>query len=451
MFGWLGQLLRVNLTSGMTKTEPLDQSIARTYLGGRGLATYLHAKEVPASAEPLSAANHLIFATGPLTGTLAPSGGRTAMMAKGVRTGGLAAASMGGSWGPELKFAGFDAIVLEGQSPEPVFLWINNGVAELRAAGHLWGKTVSETVDLSRRETHERAKVCCIGPAGENGVGFAVVVSGYSSAAGGAGIGAVMGFKKLKGIAVCGTQGFRVAVPEKFLDLARNIRARMSVQPIACKGLKLQDPMLVAQSLGRDMSGSNGNSAVPHGCFSCATTFSSFAVDSTGEVLRLTNETQPDQVDGQRLQNGFLTDLGLDFVTTKAMLASFSKEQGSDEAELARKMAHGEAVGQPSTRWGVPDTEAAEGGYRPTDHSACVVTGHLMVPRIVHYDGPRSAEWASRWQALTAVVDSAVLCPYALAVVDATDIAALMGAATGIAYSPDDIVQAGERIVARSE
>jgi hypothetical protein len=257
-----------------------------------------------------------------------------------------------------------------------------------------------------------------------------------------------MGFKNLKGVAVCGTQGFRVAAPESFLDLATHIRAKMAAQPIACKGLKLQDSVLLAESVGQDTSGSNGNSAVPHGCFSCSTTFSSFAVDPTGQVLRLTGEMQPDQVDGQQLQNGFFTDLGLDFVTMNEMLASFSKEQRSDEARLARKIAHGEAVGQPSTRWlEGPAGHAAEGGYPPTDHSACLVSGHMMVPRIVHYSGPCTADWASHWQALTAVVDSAVLCPYALAVVDATDIAALLCAATGIAYSSGDIVQAGERIV----
>jgi aldehyde:ferredoxin oxidoreductase len=464
MFGWLGQLLRVNLTRGTIKTEPLEQGVARTYLGGRGLGTYLHTKEVPASTKPLSAANNLIFATGPLTGTLAPNGGRCALVAKGLPTGAITAASIGGSWGPELKFAGFDAIIFEGKAPEPVCLWITNGAAELRSAGHLWGKTVAETTDLLRSEGNEKARVCCIGPAGENGVSFAVVVSAYSSAAGGAGIGAVMGFKNLKGVAVCGTQGFRVAAPGKFLGAARDIRARIAAKPITCKGLKLNDSVLLAEGVGQDIGSSDGNSAMPHGCFSCSARFSSFVVNdgdvksplrdaspAGNEVLRLTGDKQPDRVDGQLQQNGLFTDLGLDFVTMKTILASLSKEQRGDELELARKMAHGGGVSQPSTGWlEGPAMQAAEGGYPPTDHSGCVVDGYMMVPRILHYDGQQGADSASHWRALTAVVDSAVLCPYVLAVIDAGEIAALLSAATGIGYSSDDIVRVGERIAESS-
>ena len=187
MFGWRGRLLRVDLDNGAITIEPLSLEVAREYLGGRGLGAYLHGEEVPGTIAPLSAENHLIFITGPLTGTLAPNGGRYTVVTRTPPTGEISAASISGKWGSELKFAGFDGIIIEGRAAELTYLWIKNGKAELRPAEHLAGKTISDTTETLINETDKRAVVSCIGLAGENAVNCAVIVSDYFSAAGGCG------------------------------------------------------------------------------------------------------------------------------------------------------------------------------------------------------------------------------------------------------------------------
>ena len=457
MFGWVGKILRVNLSRGTIKTEPLEQSVARAYLGGRGLATYLHAKEVPASVEPLSAGNNLVFACGPLTGTLAPNGGRFALVAKGLPAGSLTAASIGGGWGPELKFAGFDAIIFEGKAPQPAYLRITDGEADLFSASHLRGHTVSETTLQVRSETGERAKVCCIGPAGENGVNFAVVSSGNSTSAGSAGIGAVMGFKNLKAVAVQGTQGFRVAAPGKLLRVVSDIRARIAARPITCKGLKLRGSALVAESAGQEADRLDGGSALPQGCFACPVRISSFAIQkgdsrtpsgqADSEVIRLAGELQPDRAGGQRQLDELFVDLGLDAVAMRTVLARCEGDGSLDPAALASKIAYGQDAGQSLVRWLESHVVGmAEDDYPPADHSGCAFGGYPIIPRIVHYDGLHVGDSVRHCQALTAVADSALVCPFVLAAIDAADIAALLSAATGIDYSPDEIVRVGERI-----
>ena len=395
MFGWLGQLLRVNLTSGVVKAEPLEPNVARMYLGGRGLATFLYAKEVPASAEPLSDANDLVFATGPLTGTLAPTGGRLIIVTKCRSTGGITAASIAGGWGAELKFAGFDAIIFHGKASEPVFLWIENGLATLRAAKHLWDKTAQEATLVVRQETSARAKVCSIGSPGENGDWLGVIASGDSAGVPGAGIGAVMGFKNLKAVAVSGSQGMRVAAPEDFLAATMNTRAKIAAMPITCNGLKFEDHVLLAEGVSQDTSASNSEAALPRGCFSCCARFSSFRVGD--EQLRLTGHAGM-QPHPQHRATGFTS----------------------------------QPVG---------------GTYAPTEHSGCNINGYLILPRIVRYDGPPNVDCPGLWQALTAIADSAVLCPYSLAALDAADIGALLSTATGFTYSMDEVLRTGERIL----
>ena len=142
---WTGKILRVNLTAGTVQSEPLNMTWAKQYLGSRGLATKYLVEEIDAKVDPLSPDNKIIWATGPLTGTMASTGGRYTVVTKGPLTGAIACSNSGGYWGAELKFAGWDMVIFEGRSPKPVYLSIQDGVAELRDAGHLWGKTVWET------------------------------------------------------------------------------------------------------------------------------------------------------------------------------------------------------------------------------------------------------------------------------------------------------------------
>ncbi|NPV69317.1 MAG: aldehyde ferredoxin oxidoreductase family protein [Firmicutes bacterium] len=238
MYAWVGKILRVNLGDGTLKDESLCPKRAQNYIGARGLGTHIMFKEVDPQVDPLSPANKLIFATGPLTGTAAISSGRYNVITKGPLTGAIAASNSGGYWGPELKFAGYDAVIVEGKAKDPVYLWINDGKAELRCAGKLWGKTTNETEDLIRVETDPDAKVACIGPAGENLVKFAGIVNDKTRAAGRSGVGAVMGSKNLKAVAVRGTGGVRVANKDAFRDLVLDIfKNKIKTSGVTAAGL----------------------------------------------------------------------------------------------------------------------------------------------------------------------------------------------------------------------
>ncbi|HUX24725.1 MAG TPA: aldehyde ferredoxin oxidoreductase family protein [Burkholderiales bacterium] len=205
---WTRKILRVDLTKGTCTSEPLNMQWAQEYLGQRGLATKYFVEEVDPKVDPLAPANKLIMATGPLTGTMASTGGRYSVITKGALTGAIACSNSGGYFGAEMKFAGWDMVIFEGKSPKPVYLSIEDDKAELRDAAHLWGQTVWKTEEIIKK-THQdpQVRVCSIGRAGENGVLFACVVNDLHRAAGRSGVGTVMGSKNLKAVAIRGTKG----------------------------------------------------------------------------------------------------------------------------------------------------------------------------------------------------------------------------------------------------
>jgi aldehyde:ferredoxin oxidoreductase len=181
MYGWMGKILRVNLSNGEINDETLDPQVARDFVGGRGLAIYYMLKEVDPNCDALGKENKLIMAAGPLTGTKAPTGGRYMVTTKSPLTGAITCSNSGGNFPAELKKSGFDAIIFEGRAAEPVYLWINDGKAELKPAGHLWGKDTHETDDAIRAETDNKAKTAVIGPAGEKLVLFASIMNDRDS------------------------------------------------------------------------------------------------------------------------------------------------------------------------------------------------------------------------------------------------------------------------------
>ncbi len=218
---WAGKILRVDLTAGTVTSEPLNMTWAREYLGSRGLASKYLVEEMDPKTDPLSPANKLIWATGPLTGTMASTGGRYTVVTKGPLTGAIACSNSGGYWGAELKMAGWDMVIFEGASPKPVYLLIQDDVAELKDASQLWGKTVWET-EAALKQGHQDPllRISCIGGAGENKVLFAAVVNDLHRAAGRSGVGAVMGSKNLKAVAVRGTKGVgNIADPKEFMKV----------------------------------------------------------------------------------------------------------------------------------------------------------------------------------------------------------------------------------------
>jgi len=198
----------VNLTEGTCTPEPLNMQWANDYLGSRGLASKYLTEEVDPKVDPLSSDNKLIMSTGPLTGTMASTGGRYTVVTKGPLTGAIACSNSGGYFGAEMKFAGWDMIIFEGRSPTPVYLYLENDKAELRDASHLWGKSTwvtEETIKTAHQDPQIR--ISSIGQAGENGVLYACVVNDLHRAAGRSGVGTVMGSKNLKAVALRGTKG----------------------------------------------------------------------------------------------------------------------------------------------------------------------------------------------------------------------------------------------------
>jgi aldehyde:ferredoxin oxidoreductase len=251
MSGWIGKLLRVNLSNGNIKEEPLNLNDAKLYLGARGLGTKIFMNEVDPKVEPLSPENKLIFLTGPLTGTLASSAGRYEVVTKAPLTGTIGASNSGGHFGPELKFAGYDGIIFEGKAERPVYLYVNNGEAELRSAEHLWGKTVFETTDELVNETNASARVACIGPAGEKGVLYATIMNDKHRAAGRSGLGAVMGSKNLKAVVVKGTGSVDVAKPKEFMAACLDARAKLKANPVTGAGLPTYGTQILVNILNQ--------------------------------------------------------------------------------------------------------------------------------------------------------------------------------------------------------
>ncbi len=206
--GWARKVLRVNLTEGTCASEPLNMQWADEYLGSRGLATKYLVSETDPKVDPLSPENKMIMSTGPLTGTMASTGGRYTVVTKGPLTNAIACSNSGGFFGAEMKFAGWDMIILEGKSPKPVYLFVENDRAELRDAAHLWGKSCWETEETIKQQHQDpQIRVSSIGRAGENQVLFACIVNDLHRAAGRSGVGAVMGSKNLKAVALRGTIG----------------------------------------------------------------------------------------------------------------------------------------------------------------------------------------------------------------------------------------------------
>ncbi len=208
-----GKILHVNLTTGQTRIEQPEAAFYRLLVGGRAVIAYLLLRDLPPNTDPLSPDNLLIFAPGIMQGTNLPGAGRHGVGGKSPLTGAIGSAEAGGWWGHEFKRAGFDALVIRGRAETPVYLWIKNGQVEIRPAGHLWGQLTAPTQAAIRAELgDDKARVAQIGPAGENQVLYAAIMHDVNRAAGRNGLGALMGSKNLKAVAVRGTMQVPIAV-----------------------------------------------------------------------------------------------------------------------------------------------------------------------------------------------------------------------------------------------
>jgi aldehyde:ferredoxin oxidoreductase len=206
MYGWHGKILRIDLTNQKTSVEEIDSQVAKDFIGGRGWAIRYLYDELDPTVDALSPENLLIFATGPLTASPAPTGNRYMVITKSPLSGALTNSNAGGDFPTWMKRTGFDMFIFSGKAKKPVYLWVNEDQIEIRSATHLWGKDAHETTDLLLEETDPKAKVACIGPAGENLVLIAAIMNDKHRAAARSGVGAVMGSKNLKAVVCQGSK-----------------------------------------------------------------------------------------------------------------------------------------------------------------------------------------------------------------------------------------------------
>jgi aldehyde:ferredoxin oxidoreductase len=228
--GYIGKILDVDLTSGTWSETELDRTLARDYMGGKGFGARILYDQLPPHCDPLSPENILVFATGPLTGTLAPSSGRFEVCTKSPATGLWLDANCGGFFGPELKFAGYDMVIIRGKATSAAMLVIDDNKLELKPAGDLWGTDTITTHRQIKDSLGKEFRVACIGEAGEKGVVFAAIISEYR-ALGRGGAGAVMGSKNLKAIAVRGTKSICLHAPDHFMVTCREAFNELANSP----------------------------------------------------------------------------------------------------------------------------------------------------------------------------------------------------------------------------
>ena len=530
MFGWTGTTLRVNLSTGAVTRGATDPQLAKQFIGARGLATKIMSMEVDPRVDPLSPDNKVIFAPGPFTGTYAPSAGRFDVVTKGPLTGTIAASNSGGTFGAELKYAGYDLLILEGKSAKPVYLWINDDRVEIRDASRLWGKSVPDTTDMLRAETDEEAKVACIGPAGEKQVLFACVMNEMHRAAGRTGVGAVMGSKNLKAIVVSGSGAVKVADPKAFKEAVLKARQKIKAHPVGGAGLKAYGSDVLVNILNEigslptrnyrdgyfptaDKVGGESltarNLVRPKGCFSC--------IISCGRISRVTAQNFEgygegpeyetawafgpdcgiDNLDAITKANYICNELGLDTITMGSTIAcamdmfengiltlkdtaGIPLNFGNAEAmvEMVRKtglregfgdkLAVGsyrlaESFGHPEYSMTVKkqetpayDPRGVQGiglNYATNNRGGDHVRGYTIAVEVLgnptkmdQYITNGKAELDITFQNLTAALDSSGACLFSTFGIGADELAEMLTALTGVSYTTEGFMKAGERI-----
>ncbi len=529
MFGWVGKILRVDLTSGSLKTEDLNPALARHYVGARGLGTKILYDEMDPTADALGPENKLLFVTGPLTGTGAISSGRYNVVTKSPLTGAIAASNSGGYFGPELKYAGFDLIILEGKAAAPVYLYVENGRAELRKAAHLWGRTTSETEDTIRAETDPDACVACIGPAGEKMVLFAGVINDKTRAAGRSGVGAVMGSKNLKAVAVRGTGSIKVADRDGFRAAMVKTLDMAKAAPVTSSGLPTYGTAVLVNVINAHgafptrnfqtgtmptadkISGETLASTLlvrKKACLGCPmscgrpTEIKSGPYRGKGEgpeyeaIWAMGGSCGVDNLEAVTKANYICNELGFDPISFGATLACAMElaQRGALPADLtdlplefgnadtlveaARLTGLREGIGdllaegsfRLASRFGHPelsmsskkqeypayDPRGIQGmalQYATSNRGGCHVRGYMVSPEILGvpekldpFVTEGKASWTKAFQDLTALVDSSGICLFTTFAIGGPEVAEMLTTATGVKYTTEQWVQAGERI-----
>lgn len=526
MSAYTGQVLRVNLSSKEIKKEQLNLDLAKKFIGGRGLATKMFIDEVDANVDPLSEENKLFIFTGPLSGTISPTGGRYMSITKSPLTGTIASSNSGGKWGAELKFAGYDGIILEGKSDRPVYLLINDDQIELKDANDLWGKLVTEATEMLNHIEGKDHKVLLIGPAGEKLSKIAAIMNDIDRASGRSGVGAVMGSKLLKAIVVKGSKKVQVYDPDGLKDYVKILQGKIKENGVTGQGLPAYGTAVLVNII-------NENGALP----TCNFQESVFdqAEDISGETMAEKYlvkrkacymcpiacgrhvKMDDQEVGGPEYEtiwgfgadcgindleavikaNYWCNEYGLDTISASATLAAamelvqrgkinadeyldiplewgnsqaiieWTKKMGSRDG-LGDKLAEGsyrlcEMYGMTELSMTVKkqeipayDPRAIKGqglAYATSNRGGCHVRAYLISPEILAL--PEKLDklsyenkplWVKIFQDFTALIDSSGMCLFTSFALNADDYAKLLSLTTGIEYSANDILLAGDRI-----
>jgi aldehyde:ferredoxin oxidoreductase len=522
------KMLRVNLTDRTIKKEDLDEKLAKKFLGGRGLGTKILYDEGVATVEPLSPENKLIFINGPLTGANVPTGGRYMVVTKAPLNNMIASSNSGGVWGARLKYAGYDALIVEGKAEKPVYLVIDDEHVEIKDAAALWGKTSEETEEVLKEEYGKAASVLNIGPAGENLSLLACIINEADRAAGRTGVGAVMGSKNLKavvcsskrtvvepfdkealresvalnlkllkdnGVTGTGLPTYGTAVLVNIINNVgsfptKNWQESQFATSEEISGEMLKEKFLVKQGFchrcpigcgrvinmnGKIVGGPEYEPLWAYGA-NCglddleAITIANYWANEMG----LDAISAPTTIAAamELYQKGYITDEDCDGVPltwgSSEAIIEWTKRMGLGSNPLAKLMAQGsyrlcEHYGVPELSMTVKkqempayDARGIQGiglTYATSNRGGCHVRGYMISPEILGLPQPLDrfatedkALWTKIFQDLTAVIDSSGMCLFTSFALGAPQYAAMINAATGTNYTPDELLEVGERI-----
>jgi len=506
MFGWNGKIAKVYLTEKKVEIVPLGEEFLTDYLGGRGLGVKFVYDLVKPGVDPLSSENILVFAAGPLTGTTCPTSGRFATISKSPLTGTIFDSNSGGSFGPELKFAGFDGLVISGKAEEPVYIQIHNEKISIRDAKHLWGKNTREVT----RELSEFGRVACIGKAGENRVRFANIMNDYTHTCGRGGMGAVMGSKNLKAIVVRGEKKIPLFDKDRYKKYFQDITRLLVASPVSSKGLGEYGTAVLVNLINymkifptgnfrfswfdsaEEISGEKINSTFPikkTPCYACPIACKREVRDTEMEIPEYEtismfgSSCRISNIQTIMKANRLCNDYGIDTITTGSTIACYSElneEQLTDEELLklveliGERKDVGQELSEGSMRYArahnksnlsmqvkgleLPgyDPRGVLGlalGYATSNRGGCHLRAYMIGPEI--FGKPKlvnrltfsgKSGLVQVIQNLFTAVDSLVVCKFALFSVGEEEWANILSAVTGVDFVSENLLGIGERV-----
>jgi len=506
MFGWNGKIAKISLAERKVEDIPLEKEFLSDYLGGRGLGVKFVYDLVEPGLDPFSPENILVFAAGPLTGTTCPTSGRFATVSKSPLTGTIFDCSGGGNFGPELKFAGLDGLLIFGKSDEPVYLEIDNGKISIKDANHLWGKNTREVT----RELSKFGRVACIGRAGEKGVRFANIMNDYTHTCGRGGLGAVMGSKNLKAIVVRGEKKVPLFDRERYKKYFQDITRLLIASPVSSKGLNEYGTAVLVNLINymkilptgnfrlsrfdfaEEISGERINSAFPikkTPCYACPIACKREVRDTEMEIPEYEtismfgSSCRISNIETVMKANRICNEYGMDTITSGSTIACYMEVTGEELTDeellklvelIGERKDIGQELSEGSMRYALAhnkldrsmqvkglelpgyDPRGVLGlalGYATSNRGGCHLRAYMIGPEI--FGKPKLVNRLSFSgksglvqviQNLFTAVDSLVVCKFALFSVGEEEWANILTAVTGVDFVSERLLEIGERI-----